>query len=82
MKKMFLMAASAAMIAIPLAGPAAADEAAICETGVIVHEGPSYGTNPVYVETGKYEPYTTCLQDPPIVVSPLGICTVKPKICV
>jgi hypothetical protein len=67
---------------MPMAGSALADDAAICETGVIVHEGPSYGTNPIYVETGKYEPYTTCLQDPPIIISHEPICLQKPPVCV
>jgi hypothetical protein len=83
MKKILLLVASAAMLAVPFTGPAAADDAqAWCETGVIVHEKPGVSTNPIFVETGKYEPYTTCVQDPPIVIHPVGICTHKPEICV
>ncbi len=82
MKKLLLTAVSAALVAMPLTGPAAASESELCETGVIVHEGPSWGTNPIYVETGQYQPYTNCLQEPPIVIDPLGICTYRPRICV
>lgn len=79
MKKMLLLMASAAILAIPFAGPAAAD-AQFCEVGVIVHEQPGVGTDPIHVQTGKYEPYTDCDEDPPIVYDP--ICLNKPPICI
>jgi hypothetical protein len=80
MKKTFLVAASAAMLAMPLAAPASADAAAGCTAGVIVHENPKVSTNPVFVETGEYEPYSDC---PEYLHQLLGFCIVAtdPSIC-
>ncbi|MDQ3953411.1 MAG: hypothetical protein M3279_10695 [Actinomycetota bacterium] len=81
MKKMLLLMASAAILAIPFAGPAAAD-AQFCEVGVIVHEQPSVDPNPTHpkVVIGEYQPYTDCHEDPPIWTDP--ICLQKPPVCV
>ena len=80
MKKILMVMASAVILAVPFAGPAAADTDAICEVGVYVHEYPSYGW--IYVETGTYEPYQNCTSEPPIVISRDPICTHRPEICV
>ena len=80
MKKMLLTMASAAMLVMPFAGPAAASETEVCEVGVIVHEGPSWGL--IYVETGRYEPYQNCTSEPPIVIHRDPICLQKPPVCV
>lgn len=84
MKKMLMVMASAAMLVVPFAGPAAADDSQICEVSVIVHEQPSVDPNPQRpkVETGEYEPYTDCDTDPPIIIHREPICTHKPEICV
>lgn len=78
MKKMLLLTTSAAMLAMPLAGPALAGE--VCETGVIVHEDPKVSTNPIFVETGEYEPYSDCLRD--LAIGPFVCTTTDPEICV
>ncbi len=82
MKKMLLLAASAAMLAMPLAGPAAAAEPEFCEVTVYINEYPGVSTNPISVNTGDYDVYTDCWQDPPITIHPIGICTYKPPICI
>ena len=80
MKKILMVMASAAILAVPFAGPAAADDAAVCETGVIIHKYPGVGV--IWVETGQYEPYTNCFEEPIIVIHRDPICLTKPSICV
>ena len=80
MKKMLMVVASAAMLVVPFAGPAAADDAEVCEAGVHVHEDPSVGL--IYVETGQYEPYQTCVADPFVIIDHAPICLTKPSVCV
>lgn len=81
MKKTLLLAASAAMLAMPLAAPATAADADACSAGVIVHQDPRVSTNPVSVETGKYEPYSDC---PEYLHQVLSFCVnaTDPRICV
>ena len=80
MKKILLVMASAAILAVPFAGPAAADDAAVCEVGVYIHKYPGVGW--IWVETGQYEPYQNCTSEPPIVITRDPICLQKPPICV
>lgn len=52
--------AGAGVAATATAASASGEE--ICEVGVYVHTRPHVSTgNPIYVETGEYEPYTTCV---------------------
>lgn len=82
MKKMLLLMVSAAILVLPFAGPAAADDTQTCEVGVEVIEQPGVDPNPKdpSVETGTYRPYTNCLEEPPIVRDP--ICLNKPPVCI